>query len=61
MVKRYQATDPTTDAAFLLELLGPDPMDRATRLHSHGALLERAAQAAYRLAANVLAQHTNHA
>lgn len=41
------------DARFLLELLGPDPQDRATRMHAHGALLERAAQAAYRLASGV--------
>jgi len=38
------------DARFLRELLGSDPLDRATRLHAHGALLERAAQAAWRLA-----------
>jgi len=50
MVAAHQATDPTTDARFLLALLGPDPADRATRLHAHGALLGRAAQAAYRLA-----------
>lgn len=37
------------DARFLRELLGEDPADRATRLHAHGALLERAAQAAWRL------------
>lgn len=38
------------DARFLRELLGADPADRATRMHAHGALLERGAQAAWRLA-----------
>jgi len=54
MVARYHGTDHETDARFLLALLGPDPADRATRLHAHGALLERAAQAAYRLARHQL-------
>lgn len=40
----------STDARYLRELLGADPADRATRMHAHGALLERAAQAAWRLA-----------
>lgn len=40
----------SADARFLVELFGPDPLDRATRMHAHGALAERAAQAAWRLA-----------
>lgn len=38
------------DARFLRELLGPEPADRMTRMHAHGALLQRATEAAWRLA-----------
>lgn len=40
----------SADGAFLRELLGDEPADRMTRMHAHGALFERATQAAWRLA-----------
>ena len=38
------------DGAYLRELLGEVPADRMTRMHAHGALLQRATDAAWRLA-----------
>jgi len=38
------------EARFLRELLGADPGDRITRMHAHGALMQRATDAAWRLA-----------
>ena len=47
-VVRYIAA--SSDARFLRELLGADPGDRITRMHAHGALMQRATDAAWRLA-----------
>ena len=45
------ALSQSSDARFVRTLLGRDPADRMTRMHAHGALLGRAAEAAWRLAA----------